>query len=97
MKLNGENTFECISCRLIETGTGEELCIKEKINSKPGRKQGVVEDKNIFANYSFVCKKCGYDKAEVIERQPYISDEDSLTFLRCGKCSFTIQLARKIG
>jgi len=44
------------------------------------------------------CRKCkGLLKAEIIERPPYISDEDTLTFLKCGKCSFTQQLARKIG
>lgn len=97
MKNTDENTYECINCRFSEKATGDELSVKEKISGKPKRKSGVVDDKNIFATYDFVCKKCGYDKAEIIERQPFVSDEDSLTFLKCGKCGNTRQLARKIG
>ncbi len=97
MKPINNNTFECLSCKSIEEGTGNELIAKEKVDSKKiNIKQGVVQDGNIFATYdSFICEKCGFDKAQIIERQPYISDEDSLTFLRCGKCGWTKQLARK--
>jgi len=94
-----ENRFECISCGSIEVIRGDEMIASEKIAKKPEIKQGVVDGKNIFATFDegFVCSKCGYDKAEVIEKQPYVSDEDSLTFLRCGRCGYTSQLARKIG
>ena len=88
------NTFECVSCKYIEKVP--DLISDEKMPKKHIIKEGIVKDKNINATYDFRCEKCGYGKAEVIERQPYISDEDSLTFLRCGKCGFTRQLARKI-
>ena len=88
-------TFECIKCGYREKSA--DLISDEKMPKKPVIKEGVVKDKNIYATFDFKCEKCGYNKAEVIERQPYISDEDSLTFLRCGKCGFTRQLARKIG
>lgn len=91
------NLLECISCGHKEIISSEDLTTKELIAKKPEIKQGVVEHKNIFATYDFKCEKCSHDKAEVIERQPYITDEDSLTFLKCGKCGFTQQLARKIG
>ena len=91
------NLLECISCNHKENITSEDLSATEKMPKKSEIKSGVVDHKNIFATYDFKCGKCNHDKAEVIERQPYITDEDSLTFLKCGKCGFTQQLARKIG
>jgi DNA-directed RNA polymerase subunit M/transcription elongation factor TFIIS len=92
--VNG-NSFECINCGYKKKG--KDLVEIEKIPKAKKIKGGVVKDKNIFADYNFKCKKCGYDKAEVIERQPYVSDEDSLTYLKCGKCGWMENLAKKIG
>ncbi len=89
-----KDIWKCADCGIVEI---EELVSKEKPLKKEEVAEGVVKDENIFADYEHVCKKCGYNKAQVIERQPYISDEDSLTFLKCGKCGYTIQLSRKIG
>ena len=97
MKPIDGNLFECISCSSRENISEKDLTSSEIMPKKSEIKQGVVEHTNIYATYDFKCEKCGYDKAEVIERQPYITDEDSLTFLKCGKCNFTQQLARKIG
>ena len=90
---SGKHLFKCNNCNCIDEG--EELIEKEKIENKK-TKEGIVIDKNIFADYQFKCKKCGYNKAEVIERQPYFSDEDTLTFLKCGKCGWTENISRKI-
>lgn len=92
-----KGNLECVSCGHVEKISEGDLTSNEKIKKKSEKKSGVVEHKNIYATYDFKCKKCGYDKAEIIERQLYITDEDSLTFLKCGKCGFTQQLARKIG
>lgn len=94
MKIMGEGKFECPNCKSVEIG---EISSTEKIIKKQKRKQGVVDDANLFATFDHVCKKCGYDKAQVIERAPYISDEDSLSYLKCGKCGWTENLAKKIG
>ncbi len=91
------NLMECVSCSHKEFISSEDLSSTEIMAKKPKIKEGVVEQVNIYATYDFKCEKCKHDKAEVIERQPYITDEDSLTFLKCGKCGFTQQLARKIG
>lgn len=91
------NFLECISCGNREIISEDDLTASEIIPKKSEIKKGVVEHNNIYATYDFKCDKCNHDKAEVIERQPYITDEDSLTFLKCGKCGFTQQLARKIG
>lgn len=86
--------FKCDSCGFLESG---KLISEEKIKQKVKRKSGVVKDTNIFASYINICRKCGFGRAEIIERPPYISDEDTLIFLKCGKCGYTIQLSRKIG
>ncbi len=93
MKPVKHRSFKCTNCGREETGS--DFIISEKIikNEKIGA--GVVKDKNIFADYPFKCKKCGYGKSEIIERQPYISDEDTLTYLKCGKCGWTEGLAKK--
>jgi len=92
-----DGNLVCVSCGNIEKISAGDLTASEEIKKKSEKKSGVVNHENIYATYDFICKKCGYDKAEIIERQPYITDEDSLTFLKCGKCGFTEQLARKIG
>lgn len=90
---SGEHVFKCVKCDYLEKG--KELIEGEKIKTKK-IKEGIVKEENIFADYPFKCKKCGYNKAEVIERQPYISDEDTLTYLKCGKCGWTENLSKKI-
>lgn len=94
MKITKQGKFECTNCNSIEEG---EISSTEKIIKKQKREQGVVDDKNLFADFDHICKKCGYNKAQVIERNPYVSDEDSLSYIRCGKCGWTENLARKIG
>ena len=88
MKPLDKGMFECISCNHKEKG--KDLIETEKIPEHEIVEEGVVEDKN-------TCEKCGFDKAEVVERQPYVSDEDSLTYLKCGKCGWMENLARKTG
>ena len=50
-------------------------------NMKSG--EGVVSDKNIGESIDKVCKKCGYDKAEVAELQ---SGESTIFIYTCLKC-----------
>jgi DNA-directed RNA polymerase subunit M/transcription elongation factor TFIIS len=91
--INGDS-FKCINCGFKIKG--EDLIETEKILKKKIIKEGVVKDKNIFADYPFKCRKCGFDKSEIIERPPYFSDEDSLVYLKCGKCGWTESLSKKI-
>ena len=84
----------CTHCGLVDKG---DLISKEILPKKEERKKGVIKDKNIFATFDNVCKKCGYGKAEIINRGPSYSDEDDLVFYRCGKCGWTENTSRKIG
>jgi len=89
-----DGKLKCNNCGCITTG---EITSSESIKEKPERQKGVVKgDENIFATYDHVCKKCGYNKAQIVERQPYITDEDTLIYLKCGKCGFSENLSKKI-
>jgi len=50
-------------------------------NMKAG--EGVVWDKNIGESIDKVCRKCGYDKAEIAELQ---SGESTIFIYTCLKC-----------
>lgn len=85
--------LRCKNCSYLKSG---EIVSKEKIKKKTKIQEGVVEHGNIFANFEHVCKKCGHDKCQIVERQPFISDEDTLLYVKCGKCGYSENLSRKI-
>lgn len=89
---------EYLFCKICgyESRKKSDLKSKEKIPKKEFRKEGVVKDKNIFATYPNKCKKCGYNKAEIINQGVKYSDEESSVLLRCGKCGWSKQLGEKI-
>jgi DNA-directed RNA polymerase subunit M/transcription elongation factor TFIIS len=90
---NGGINLICPKCGYEEIG---EISSNENIKQKKEREKGVVDvEKELSKGYDNICKKCGFNKAIIIERPPHISDEDSLTYLRCGKCGFTEDLTRK--
>lgn len=87
------NKLRCISCGNIHDG---EIVARQKIKKPAEKGSGVIkEDKNIFADYDYKCKNCGYNKAQIIIRGPSVSDEDDIVMLRCGKCGKSVHLERK--
>ncbi len=73
---------------------GEYQLIKEKLITKEKRKPETKKGKGVgegnpFATYEHVCKKCGFNKAQVICIPAKYSDEDDLVFLKCGHCGFS--------
>ena len=72
--------------------------LKDKIHENKEKKiveyEVDVEDRsaNKLAVYDHVCPKCGYDKAEVINKGTQIGDEDDLVIIKCGKCGHTDRL-----
>lgn len=89
----GDGKIECIACHNIEEG---EISTTHSMKKKGKKGEGVADSNNMFADYDFICKKCGYDKAQAIIKDPMISDEDHLIIMKCGKCGFSEQLARKV-
>ena len=70
---------------------GIKLEIIETIKQKEVVGQGAVEDENIYATFPNICKKCGHDKAQVIELGIWYSDEAGVVRYKCGKCGFVEQ------
>jgi len=66
------------------------------VNTTQGKKIEVLGDENPLAVYDHICKKCGHDKAELIERSCAYSDEDNINQMKCCKCKFIEQLEGKV-
>jgi len=94
--MNNETLLLCNSCGWFETSLGQvSLISKNKISKEDSRASGVVADQNSFATYNHKCKKCGYEKAEIVDLGIFYSDEDNLIFLKCGKCGYSERLGDK--
>jgi DNA-directed RNA polymerase subunit M/transcription elongation factor TFIIS len=88
--------FKCNNCGLIEfIDSKNSLVVKDKIKPPKIKGKGVIENENIFATYDHKCKKCGYDKAQVLDLGIFYSDEDNLILLKCGKCGYSERIGRK--
>jgi len=93
-KKEGEIFLFCSKCGFFEE-IEKALKSIEKIEGKKVRGEGVNKNESGFATYENICKKCGHDKAEVMDLGVQYSDEDNLIFLRCGKCGFSERIGRK--
>jgi DNA-directed RNA polymerase subunit M/transcription elongation factor TFIIS len=69
---------------------------KEKIRHK-NTGEGIVKEKDVFATYNHKCKKCGYEKAEILDLGAQYSDENELVMIKCGKCGYTERVEKKTG
>jgi len=88
----------CDSCHkfdVIQTTKDSIVTSHEKIEPEEERGEGVKKDKNEFANYTNICPKCGYNKAQILDMGVFYSDEDNLILLKCGKCGFCERVGRK--
>ncbi len=68
-----------------------EVSSTENMPIVPEKGKGAVSGKNQLATFPHTCKKCGYDKAQVIDLGVWFSDEAGVIRYRCGKCGFTEQ------
>lgn len=66
-------------------------------NQHPAQHIAVSDGQNPLAVHDHICKRCGYDKCELIEVQPFYSDEDPFYRMKCGKCGWTERLEGKLG
>ncbi len=93
---DGMIIFECANCGFVDTAPDDSsLNSSEKMIPSQKRGEGAGEDKNDFADYPNVCKKCGYEFAQVLDLGIFISDEDNLILLKCGKCGYSERIGRK--
>jgi transcription factor S len=95
-KISDKFFLKCGNCDFIrELKKKEFLVTHEKIKSKEFVGKGIKKNENIFATYKHKCKKCGYDKAQILDLGIFYSDEDNLIMLKCGKCGFSERIGRK--
>tara|TARA_Y100000310_G_C20626514_1_gene786236 strand:+ start:872 stop:1204 length:333 start_codon:yes stop_codon:yes gene_type:complete len=73
------------SCGYKRLSGKKQTVFKEQVKTRV-KKIEAIESKNYLATYPHVCKKCGYDKAELILFEPWWGDEDSVVRYKCGKC-----------
>lgn len=90
-----KSILACKNCDYFREVVTKPLIEENKIPKKPKVGTGIASDKNEFATYHHKCKKCGYGKAEIIDAGVFISDEDNLIMLRCGKCGYSERIGRK--
>jgi len=93
----GENKLvvKCSRCGFFKEIKGEGLIRTDKIKRKEVG-EGIVKDGNELADYDNVCKKCGYNKAQIIDMGIFYSDEDQLILLKCGRCGYSERVGEKV-
>jgi DNA-directed RNA polymerase subunit M/transcription elongation factor TFIIS len=98
-KIDNDKSYSfCDNCqefKLIKTGEVTTLSFNKIIEKQNEKGEGIKENINEFANYLNLCKKCGYDKAQILDLGVFYSDEDNLILLKCGKCGFCERIGRK--
>ena len=84
-KKENEKTILACSC-----GFRKEIEKKEVIEKiKPAKKIPIIHDEtNPLAVYPHKCKKCRYDKAQLISKGIWYCDEDEVIEYVCGRCGF---------
>ena len=93
--LNKKNILECEKCGKVFDH--KKILSQEKEPKKEPVQEGVVSDENVLASYHHTCKKCGYNKAEIIDMGEFYSDGATETLLKCGKCGWSEHLAHRLG
>ena len=93
-EIGEKHTLKCSKCGFLMNLNGTSLKTTEKLKQKFVG-QGVVDGKNELADYEHKCKKCGYDKAQIVDMGIFYSDEDNLILLKCGKCGNSERIGRK--
>ncbi len=65
-------------------------------NKEQAKRIEVMDGENILAVHNHKCKRCGYDRAELIEISCSYSDEDNMYRMKCGRCGLVEQLEGKV-
>lgn len=61
--------------------------IKLETNNKPWKELKILESEiNPLAAHDHICSQCGYEKAQLVTKGIFVSDEDEMTGYICGKC-----------
>ncbi|VVB78915.1 Transcription factor S [uncultured archaeon] len=82
---NGKNIGFC-NCGFKKTSEIE-LYATEKKKKTPEKGKGIAENILDLDGITHKCKKCGFDKAEIIDLGVQISDEAGIVLFKCKKCN----------
>ena len=93
VKVDGESVFKCDPCEEI-IKIGSNVRITQKL--KPSDEIRVADEKDILAVHNHICAKCGHNKAQMIERGIWYSDEAASVVYKCGKCGSTEKVDEKV-
>jgi len=85
IKTENERTIGFCSCG-FKKESGIEISAIEKNKKKPEKGKGIAENKPDLDGITNKCKKCGFDKAEIIDLGVQISDEAGIYLFKCKKC-----------
>lgn len=90
--VDGKETFFPKGSTILKCDCGHEKPMKRTTMTeipKPQKKIEVVEEGiNPLAVYDHKCSKCGFEKAQMISKGIWYSDEDEVIEFVCGKCGF---------
>ncbi|HLD05382.1 MAG TPA: hypothetical protein VJG90_06700 [Candidatus Nanoarchaeia archaeon] len=92
----------CASCGAIlkpEKGRGSVICpcghiqmLEVKQTTEQFKQKAPIEvlhdGINPMASYDHKCKKCGFEKAQLVSKGIWISDESEVVEFACGKCGY---------
>ena len=91
--INQKNKFYCDCGQEIKINF-EKIIIKEKTDSK--KEIEIADNINRLAVHKNICKKCGHDRAELIEIGAMYGDESDVVRLKCGKCNHVENIGYKL-
>ena len=77
-----------------ELKTSTETIVRK--NNFQGKRIEVADDSNILAVHDYICKHCGYGKAEMLEIGAFYADEDNVVQMKCEKCRKVSRLEGKV-
>jgi DNA-directed RNA polymerase subunit M/transcription elongation factor TFIIS len=87
-----QNKFYCDCGQEIKLNS-EPVILKEK--TIPKKNIEIGDNENRLAVHKHICKKCGYDKAELIYIGAMYGDEGDVIRFRCGKCGYVENIGEK--
>lgn len=91
----GKILLRCSNCDFSEELKEGSLKVRDKIKKSKKLGEGIASEENILADFEHKCKKCGHDKVQILDMGVFVSDEDNLIMLKCGKCGFSERVGRR--
>lgn len=76
------------SCECGYKSDNFNLTSTEKTKEKSKKGEGIIIEEKITTGFPHMCRKCGFNEAEVIDVGISVSDEAGIYIFKCLKCGF---------